>query len=1250
MSYFFHSAGNRGLSPVMKQNFAGFGKWWAAPVFLFMLGVSAAAEARINVVGGNSPGDSGIVKCGESPQASQNGYASIQSAIDASSDGDTVVICPGIYSYSTSILVNKRLTLESSTLNRADVTIQNHTTTVVSITARDTTLRALTVYSNPEHAIHASGADNLRLDGVTSNSEFGNGLRLQNLDGARLTNFRSTGGNYDAAIRLVNAGNLTLDGTANLLGSRQRGIVGDDGRAANLKITGLTISPAVRNTGSPISLANAGRVEIRNSVITAVYGGDGGTAISLSRGTGHHVFDNLAVKADSYGHGIYLDGGDGATFTDTDIESTGDNPHPALRLLNQRGNVSFRAVNKPRVKLTAWSRYRQDYNAHALRLAAASPLTLTLDRVDLRAYHKGVWQAGSAVGTNFTGVTVTASEEGVLIENGAGQAQVLTDVTVTAGRRGIELNGSSNARLSNLTINAGGWAARGLSLLNPVNPVLTGVNNVTISSGNSSAIHFSNCTSGGRVSGATVDGLGARDAWGTPNQGIVMDNCSGVEVSGNTVKNTLGGGINIAAGSNSASVYGNRVENASIGIRLQANSGRAWDNCLLNASNASASVGSEFYSTSMPRGNYWGSWPVGTGYSVTCTDSNDDGICDARFGYQSGKWDEYPLKTLPNCGGTPPVKPANFECIETGATYNNRIANPALRNPLYTKLAGAPFAFDVVALKADGSVETQFAAAANKDVTVELVEGSGTTACASRAAITPAVSQTLTFAAANKGRKSASMTVGKAYPDLRCRVTDANQSPSIVGCSTDNFAVRPPAFTVTSTNATNTGTSGASTFKAGSDNFNLTASAVAGYGGTPLVNNTLAIGTPTAGTITGSFGAASIATGVAAGNAFTYSEVGNLGLDANAVHDDSFTGVDQPGDCTDDFSNSLVGGKYGCKIGSLAVAQTTGSSGFGRFIPNHFVLSAASIPQAGGSFSYMGQPFGVAFTLTAVNASGGTTTNYAGSFAKLDVAAANLWPSTTLGATGFGLGAKDGGSDLSTRLSVVGTPTGTWTTGAATVAAKLKFSRPTTSAADATWGPYDALDIGIAPQDGDGVKLLPAALNLDADGNSTNERQKLSATPTRQRFGRLRLINAYGSELLPLRVEGRTEYWDGTRWVLNADDSATTIPLNGMTMDPGGIAANTCFLTNPPPSAPTNASCQGAGSPATSFSGGRGSWVVFDRVTPQVGHVDVTVDLSAMPWLQGWWSGSATGYIQDPRARIRFGSPKAPYIFLRERY
>jgi MSHA biogenesis protein MshQ len=545
---------------------------------------------------------------------------------------------------------------------------------------------------------------------------------------------------------------------------------------------------------------------------------------------------------------------------------------------------------------------------------------------------------------------------------------------------------------------------------------------------------------------------------------------------------------------------------------------------------------------------------------------------------------------------------------------------------LYTKLRGNALSFGLVGLKQVSGLyvlDTGFSGT----VQVDLVANQGAGACPTPTSVAglPSSSQNITFSA---GRPVSSGVYTHAaannvtpYRNLRLRFTQGGAST----CSLDNFAIRPQSFTVTSSNATNNQASGTPIFKAGADSFSLTATAVAGYDGTPLIDNAQLVGTPTAGTITGSFAAATLASGIAIGNTFTYSEAGNLGMSANAVYDDSWTAVDQPGDCTNDASNALVGGKYGCKVGSTAIAQTTGSSGFGRFVPNHFLVSGGSVAAASGTFSYMDQSFGVAFTLTAEKLGGGTTQNYAGSYAKLDPATAALWPSSTLGATGFALGAANAGVDLSTRTSVVGTPTGTWALGAATVAASLKFSRPTTLSVDATWGPYNALDFGIAPQDSDGIKLLPAALNLDASSPAGAERQKLNAAPTIQRLGRIWMPNVYGSERLALPLAATVQYHNGTNWLTSTTDNTTTFNTNLSTA--GGNLVATINT--------------GLGGGVSVVSPGSLAVVAgVRRITLAAPGVSGNVDLSL----------NTPAYLLSNTARATFGIYKSPLIYRRENY
>ena len=135
-----------------------------------------------------------------------------------------------------------------------------------------------------------------------------------------------------------------------------------------------------------------------------------------------------------------------------------------------------------------------------------------------------------------------------------------------------------------------------------------------------------------------------------------------------------------------------------------------------------------------------------------------------------------------------------FNCVASGASE--------LGGHLYTKLVDTAFSFDVVALKdTDGNgaadaVETNYVlGSGTKNVTLELVDTSTAAACAAYPALSPAVSQSVTFSPSDQGRKaSGNFAVGKAYRSLGCRVTDANRSPSLVACSTDTFAVRPTSF------------------------------------------------------------------------------------------------------------------------------------------------------------------------------------------------------------------------------------------------------------------------------------------------------------------------------------------------------------------------------------------------------------------------------------------------------------------------
>ena len=465
------------------------------------------------------------------------------------------------------------------------------------------------------------------------------------------------------------------------------------------------------------------------------------------------------------------------------------------------------------------------------------------------------------------------------------------------------------------------------------------------------------------------------------------------------------------------------------------------------------------------------------------------------------------------------VRPFGFNCVESGAD--------ALTGHLYTKLAGTAFSVDIVALRdADSNgtadaVETTYASDQDRTVTVELVDGSGSTACASRTALTPAVSQTLTYAKASQateqGRKALSLTVSKAYANLRCRVTDSSQTPtSVVGCSTDNFSVRPSSLTVTSTNANadSAGSSASATpaIKAGAS-FALTATSnVAGYNLAPVTDGAKMSAHSTSvriGALSGSFGPADAATGVATGSGFGYDEVGYFRWAAEGVYDAAFTAVDSANsDCTNDFSNTTVLGKFGCKFGN-----TSATPYFGRFIPDNFLVTPGVVtPACSSTFTYFGQDgFTTAFTLTARNSANVTTQNYQGSFARLVSTSWNSYVFSTASALPTG-------SVLSASATA---PTGTWSSGQGSITAVHQISRPTAATGE--------------------TSVSITAKPIDADSVTSASATTVSTFATSLRFGRLLLSNAYGSEMLDLPVPLTAQYYSGTAWVLNAADSCTQV-------------------------------------------------------------------------------------------------------------
>ncbi|NKB33377.1 MAG: DUF11 domain-containing protein [Pseudomonadales bacterium] len=298
----------------------------------------------------------------------------------------------------------------------------------------------------------------------------------------------------------------------------------------------------------------------------------------------------------------------------------------------------------------------------------------------------------------------------------------------------------------------------------------------------------------------------------------------------------------------------------------------------------------------------------------------------------------------------------------------------------------------------------------------------------------------------------------------------------------------------------------------------------------------------------------------------TYDEVGVINLDAQLVLNGTSTAA------------NYLGTTFGLQ-GNV--------ENLGRFVPADFQMSAGVInsrPLAtaepfsigASTFTYMGEEFEIMATVTARNAAGATTRNYifdalpGRDFAKLtgtDFDISSFFAADEIGSP----------TDYSTRLADPTTgPTRSvsWASladavmdrGIATLSGNLVFERQASGLEDGPFdtsllplpgaGARDSLSIAVNASDSDSVGFV---LDLDIDGGG-NDAAKISEEEFR--YGRLLVDNAFGSESEELAIGFSIEYWDGTEFVLNTDDSSTTLFYDATGAD--SFDRSLRFLEDPP--------------------------------------------------------------------------------------
>jgi hypothetical protein len=378
------------------------------------------------------------------------------------------------------------------------------------------------------------------------------------------------------------------------------------------------------------------------------------------------------------------------------------------------------------------------------------------------------------------------------------------------------------------------------------------------------------------------------------------------------------------------------------------------------------------------------------------------------------------------------------------------------------------------------------------------------------------------------------------------------------------------------------------------------------------------------GTTQFTLGNAILGSGVATNSSVRYDDVGAFGILAGSVTDASFTSVDQAnGDClANSYSNTPSSGKVGCLI-----ANTANTGLFGWFYPDHYAVQA-SLGSAcndgnANAFTWMGQTgLGIAAGVQALSANnvllahyrntGVGSDNY-GTLATLAIDGDNSSGATTISplssrltpalpgftwsngrtgpyftsdSTGYGIGSISitllgtgsiavgdqlrfvGDSNIYTSVSaVIGPGPVTLTIAAPGLQSVLPASATVLqvlhsfSRLSSVEGPYDAFALKLTVGD-----ATDGALISQLNGASVTPASSVLVGSSKLRYGRLRIANAYGSELLSLPVGITAQYWNGSSYVTNTLDNCTSLLASNFSLNGyrGGVVSSNMPAGNIP--------------------------------------------------------------------------------------
>ena len=455
----------------------------------------------------------------------------------------------------------------------------------------------------------------------------------------------------------------------------------------------------------------------------------------------------------------------------------------------------------------------------------------------------------------------------------------------------------------------------------------------------------------------------------------------------------------------------------------------------------------------------------------------------------------------------------------------------------------------------------------------------------------------------------------KLYGALTIPASGNNPAFAVAGSS--NVFVSKPSDLIVSVASNPATTSSGSGFMTAGSNFNVGVQAKNSLGGTTpnfgqessaetakvaFVALTYPTGGSNAGTLSSGSYSLSGSTDGAGSVVTSFNEVGTITLRAE-----------------------IGDGDY---LGTGNVTGTT-SGNIGRFYPNQFLLSSDGVIDSCTSstdYTYMDHTgLTIAYTITAKNAAGATVTHYDASDGYGVAGIAAVAEATS-----------NNGTNLSSRLTHATT---SWNAGIYAINdTAAKFARGSNPETEIN------LEIGLTLTDSlDSRNFNSLDMNAGTNGNcasdsSCNSRD-LTGNP-KLRWGRMALNSASGSETQALGIPLLTQYYNGSSFITNTDDSCTTLARSKIEFNDGAIntAANlTIDIDNGSNNSTGSSSNVNLSSADLVMVSGEGNLSFSAPSDGKRGTFTVDIDLTNLPWLKYDWDLDGSHDDSPPGVTGTFG-------------